>query len=121
MENHMSDDYLTSTPFDVEIVGMEEVAVMEEPPGNPRSIAVASVPVQTTLDGTVAAAITAPDDLPYALAYQSKSGKRDHQVIIQANGGLTCTCWPGITLLPRGCHAMQSARALLGLPLIEGG
>ena len=60
-------------------------------------------------------------DLPRALVYSSaKDGTGvGHVVIRQANGEWTCICWPGIRQLPKGCHAMQSARRLLGLPPVE--
>lgn len=59
-----------------------------------------------------------PDlELPHALAYASKDGGtgNGHVVIRQANGDLSCVCWPALRS-PSGCHAMKSARVLLGLP-----
>lgn len=59
-------------------------------------------------------------DAPRALFFSSAEGGTGvgHVVIVQANGDLTCICWPALRS-PRGCHAMVATRTLLGLPPVE--
>ncbi len=129
----MSDEYLTGSPFDADAFEVPEeerspwsaeelaAAVVEHVDPRPRSLATVRpepAPGQTTLPDAPPLRDRVRTQ-PVALVYPSKEDGTGwgHVVIVQANGELTCTCWPGLRTA-RGCHAMADARALLGLPVV---